>query len=174
MDFLDSEGLIAMSGRLPILAAIRLASTCRTIRATIGATVGDRPELLPRRVVVGLLAHLLPFLETEHGMRPSVLAELMPVQRPVPGDYDGEWVRTLEPVVYVHNDNTGERVGQIEYRVDARRVDVRVHFQRQPSWYVRADVETEAAGTIVSWLPYTNGLWNAVVAREQARRASAS
>jgi hypothetical protein len=176
MESLNSGGLVAVSERLPILVAIRFSSTSTTIRAAIRATVDGRPELLPRRAVVALLADFLPHLETEHGMRPSVLAELMPVHRPVPGgDYDGEWVRTLEPAVYVRDDNTGARVSQIDYRLDAPRVEMWVHFQRQPGWYARADVETEAAGAIVGGLPYADGgLWNAFVAREQARRAGAS
>ena len=59
--------------------AIRLASTCKSLRASVGGAVESRSELLSKQVAVPLAAELRAYFMRVHGLETVLTARAFPV-----------------------------------------------------------------------------------------------
>jgi hypothetical protein len=59
--------------------AMRLASTCKALRVSVGGAVESRPELLSKRVAVPLAAELRAYFLRAHGLETVLTARAFPV-----------------------------------------------------------------------------------------------
>ena len=134
--------------------AMRLASTCKALRASVGAAVESRPEMLSKRVAVPLAAELRAYFLRAHGLETVLTARAFPVCKVF------SWVEVLAHELLVGcADGPAPTLARIEFHTGGVvELDLRVVAGEgafHPSLTVKPTVillrpETATAGAVAS------------------------